>query len=253
MKLVAGGALGLWLSTLLPAVGASRWGLVAGMAAVLVVLLVLRPMLIRWHSELEVGLEDTLTEGDRREAALQAPTLGEDESWNLKLVDCVLPDLAGCSGRTLQELELPHRFGCTVVGIDRQGHVLPLPSGSTRLYPQDRLLLLGSPAALEGGKAYLQSAGEEEKGRGFEDVRLEILRVPDGSAADGLPLSRSPSVSGRLVRIVGVERGGLRLSAPSADDVLRGGDRVLAVGSPEALAELRAWLEGLPSYSGDGL
>jgi Trk K+ transport system NAD-binding subunit len=70
---------------------------------------------------------------------------------------------------------------------------------------------------------------------------------------DGLPFSRSPGVAGRLVRIVGIERDGHRLPPPSADDLLRVGDRVLVLGSSEALAELRSWLEDPPADAHNGL
>jgi monovalent cation:H+ antiporter-2, CPA2 family len=247
MKLVAGVGLALWLSTLLPMSWTNRWLVVASLAAALMAVLLLRRKLIRWHSELEVGLEDTLAEADRREAALQPPRWGEHEAWNLRLVDCVLPDLAHCRGQTLGELDLPRRFGCTVVGIERQGHVIGLPSAGMGLYPRDRLLMLGSPKDLAAGRDYLQAIGDEGGDRGFEDVRLEVLRVPMGSPAEGCPLDSLPNAAGRMIRVVGIERAGLRLLAPAPEDVLRSGDRLLVLGSPRALAELRVWLEEPPA------
>lgn len=250
MKLVAAIALGLWLSTLVPMGWGGRWMVPATLAGSLLALLLLRRTLIRWHSELEVDLEDTLAEAGRREAALLASRWAEHEKWNLRLIDCVLPDLADCRGRTLRELDLQRRFGCTIVGIERQGHVVALPSGATALYPRDRLLLLGSPRDLEAGRDYLRATGDDVDDRGFEDVRFEELRVPEGSPADGRALGALPDGAGRMIRVAGIERAGVRLLAPGAAEVLRAGDRLLALGSPEALAELRAWVEQRCSTGG---
>ena len=82
--------------------------------------------LIYWHSELEV--EPECDPAARSEAAFTAaPWLRPHGDWDLHMIDCVLPDLADCQGRTIAELDLRAHFGCSVVGIERQGYMIVNP------------------------------------------------------------------------------------------------------------------------------
>ena len=46
----------------------------------------------------------------------------------------------------MTELALRAHFGCSVVGIERQGYMIVNPAPESVLYPRDRVLLLGSSA-----------------------------------------------------------------------------------------------------------
>ena len=57
----------------------------------------------------------------------------------------MVPDLADVRGRSLAQLELRKKLGCTVAGVERQGEMIESPAASFALYPRDRVLLLGTP------------------------------------------------------------------------------------------------------------
>ena len=61
----------------------------------------------------------------------------------------VLPEFSASAGRTIGELALRKRFGCSIASIDRHGIVLVNPAATMPLYPQDKLLLLGSAAQID--------------------------------------------------------------------------------------------------------
>ena len=124
--------------------GVARWLLVALGLLALAGLAIFWRKLIYWHSELEVGLSGVLRSAGAQSGDATAPWLRPPSDWQLNVSECVLPDLADCRGRKLTELSLRTRFGCSVVGIDRQGFMLMNPSPETVLYPRDRVLLLGS-------------------------------------------------------------------------------------------------------------
>lgn len=92
-----------------------------------VALVVLRRKLIYWHSEMEVELLSVIETSDSKMASTTAPWLRLHGEWNLHMIDCTLPDLADCRGRQIAELGLRARFGCSVVGVERQGYMIPLP------------------------------------------------------------------------------------------------------------------------------
>jgi CPA2 family monovalent cation:H+ antiporter-2 len=127
IKAASGSMIYVWLMAILPADGKTRWVLMVSAIVAVVALLVLRRKLIFWHSEMEVEILSVIETGDTKMSASAAPWLQPHGDWNLHMIDCTLPDLADCQGRQIAELDLRARFGCSVVGIERQGYMIPLP------------------------------------------------------------------------------------------------------------------------------
>ncbi|MBL9210270.1 MAG: cation:proton antiporter [Opitutaceae bacterium] len=252
LKFAAGVGLFAWLTAILP-VGDTTWWLLAVSGVVAVVtLLVLRRKLILWHSEMEIEIMSTLETGDGKMSVSAAPWLQPHTKWNLRMVDCTLPDLADCQGKRIAELDLRARLGCTIVGIERQGFMIPLPSPDTVLYPQDKVLLMGTAEQVRAGRTFLGGvSGLPVTDSVFGEVRMESIVRPEWSRAAGRALGQSLQGQDHGVQIAGVHRGGLRILNPGAQEVLRVGDEILVLGTPVQIAEFSAWVRERPEESPD--
>lgn len=243
LKVGAGTALFIWLVTILPDEGTARWLLLLSALFAVVALFVLRRKLIYWHSELEVELQEMLATDSNRMTATTAPWLRPHEDWNLHIADCLLPDLADCQGRKIAELGLRSKFGCTVVGIERQGFMIPLPPPETVLYPRDKVLLMGAVEQVQAGKKFLGAvSGAPAALSVFEEVSMEALAVPAWSPAVGRTLGEIAPMKAHGVLVAGINRSGVRILNPRAEEILRAGDEVLALGTPEQIRSFKAWL-----------
>lgn len=243
LKLAAAAMIYLWLSAILPAEGTARWLLaVSGLVALLAILL-LRRKLIRWHSELEVELAAVIERGEGRMSSTSAPWLQAHGEWNLQMIDCTLPDLADCRGKSIASLALRSRYGCSVVGVERQGYMIPLPPPETVLYPRDKVLLLGTTEQVRAGRETLSavSLAVEEQSE-LEEVRMEVMEIPSGSPADGRRLGEITPAQRHGVQIAGVQRHSARMLNPSGQEELRAGDKVLALGTPDQIRAFSVWL-----------
>jgi CPA2 family monovalent cation:H+ antiporter-2 len=246
LKALAGAGMFVWLTSILPVEGSGKWLLLASVLVAAVALLIWRRKFIYWHSELEVELKDVLDEAGSKTSATSAPWIEPSEEWKLTMVDCVLPDLADCQGKSLHELGLRARFGCTVTGIERQGFAISLPPPEAVLYPRDKVLLLGAPEQVEAGRKFLMQTSETAGGATFEDVRVETIKVPAWSQAAGRTLAEVEPTKNYGVQMAGVRRGGVRILSPGADERLEAGDEVLVLGAPEQLRRFKAWLQAEP-------
>ncbi|HVU32458.1 MAG TPA: cation:proton antiporter [Opitutaceae bacterium] len=251
LKIVAAIGLTLWLLSIFPVGDTARWLLLFSGVLALVAILVLRRKLIYWHSEMEVELLSVMESGDARMTATAAPWLQPHREWNLHMVDCTLPDLADCQGRQIAELELRTRFGCSVVGIERQGFMIPLPPPEMVLYPRDKVLLLGTDEQVRAGQKFLGSvSGARGAESVFEEVSMEAMVVPGWSHAVGRTLGELSPARQFGVQIAGVHRGGLRILNPTAQEELRAADEILVLGTPAQNDEFRTWLRERPEESG---
>jgi CPA2 family monovalent cation:H+ antiporter-2 len=242
---VAGAGLALWIFTLLPAAAGIKWLLLASVLLAGVGILILRRKLIYWHSELEVGLQGALTGTSNAVMETNAPWLNPHREWKLSVSDCVLPDLADCTGKRIAELALRSRFGATVVGIDRQGCLIPLPGPDTVLYPRDKILLIGTVEQMAAGKAFLQNVTGNPAGSEFEDVRMESIIVPMGSPAADKDLKTLIPSQTSHVQVAGIRRGTTRVLNPAGDEIVVEGDELLVLGTPDQIRGFREWLENV--------
>jgi CPA2 family monovalent cation:H+ antiporter-2 len=249
-KIVVGAGLYVWLSALLPLGTGTKWMLLGSGVMALAALIFLKRRLVYWHSELEIELKDVLEGSDEVQTATSAPWLRPHGDWNLSVIDCVLPDLAECQGKSIAETELRKRFGCTVVGIGRQGYMISLPSPDTVLYPRDKVLLLGTAEQLEAGKRFLISVSAVPPAMAdFEDVRMETVLVPRGSEAVGKDLRTLSPTQHYRVQIAGLKRDSLRLLNPGAEEAIRADDELLVLGTPDRIRDFRDWLNDAPADS----
>jgi CPA2 family monovalent cation:H+ antiporter-2 len=246
LKALVGAGMFVWLASILPVEGSGKWLLLISVLVAVAALLIWRRNFIYWHSELEVELKDVLGEAANKDSATSAPWIEPGKDWKLIMVDCVLPDLADCQGKSLHELGLRARFGCTVTGIERQGFAISLPPPEAVLYPRDKVLLLGAPEQVAAGRDFLMRISEAAGGTTFEDVRVETIKVPAWSQAAGRTLAEVEPTKTFGVQMAGIRRGGVRILSPGADERLQAGDDVLVLGTPEQLRKFKAWLQAEP-------
>ena len=248
IKAVVVALLTVWLIAVIPAEDTARWLILASALVAVGCVLLLRRRLIYWHCVFEVELKTMFQTSDSRMSSTTAPWLGRHPDWDLHMIDCTVPDLADCQGRTMAELNLRARFGCSIVGIERQGFMIPLPPPESVLYPRDRVLLLGTVDQVEAGRAFLGGvSGVPDTDSLFEEVRMDAVSVPDWSRGRGLSLAEIPQAHRHGVQIAGILRNGVRILIPGAQERLQAGDELLVLGTAEQTGEFRGWLVGNPS------
>jgi CPA2 family monovalent cation:H+ antiporter-2 len=243
IKTVAGAMIYIWLGAFLPAGGSARWLLLATAIVVVIALIVLRRKLIFWHSELEVELQDVLGGGESRMIGTATPWLQPHEAWNLNVIDCVLPDLADCQGQRIADLNLRARFGCAVVGIERQGYMISLPGPDAVLYPRDKVMLMGTGDQVAAGKQFLTAVtGKFAEASDFDEVRMEAVVVPGTSRVAGRTLGELSLARTHGVQVAGIDRAGQRVLNPGPGERIEARDELLLLGTPAQIGEFKSWL-----------
>ncbi len=243
LKIGAGLLLLLWLGASLPISSAARWLPAAALVIIALGFLVLRGRLVYWHSMLEVELHEMLDQGEKF-TGTTAPWMAAHSDWNLALTDCILPDLADCRGRTLGDLALRTKYGCTVAGVERQGVMMGNPRADMILYPRDKVLLLGDPEQVAAGKEFLQEASGVALTSTFDEVRMESVELPPGCGLHDRSLAELALGREFGLQVAGINRAGFRILNPHGEEKLFTGDSVLVLGSPDQIKAFKATLRG---------
>src|SRR5207244_2168780 len=116
--------------------------------------------------------------------------LKDHQEWDLSLSEIRVPDSEAWFGKSLGVLSLRSQFGCSVVGVERQGYPVPSPGPDTELFPNDVLLVLGTPAQIQRVRAFFDSSPlRTEKVDLLDEIRLESVEVTPGSRLVGNALA----------------------------------------------------------------
>ncbi len=242
--------LGVWLYAIVPfdELGLWGWGIIA-VAATIVVAIFSRK-LIYWHSEWQSSVREVLAEDPRGPGFAAADAARgkrqEDlQQWSVHLSECVVPDKAAYGGRTLADLSIPARFGCAILELERNGHVITAVRPDLRVYPGDKLLLMGRKEQLAAACEFLieTQSSEADQADEFRGSILETFNIPDGPRA-GQTLAELKLAQLTGTRVVGIERNGEKIIAPSGAERLEPGDNVLVAGTLAEIKAFRRWLAG---------
>jgi len=247
LRAVSSGVLLVWLLALLP-----TGGTILGAAGAVLLVLILAAVVfwrrfVNLHSRLEIELLEQFKRASRTTSAsswsLTQPDAYHD--WNLELDEVTLPGDSPRAGTSLGQLALRVQFGCSVIGIDRQGFGISNPGASTVLYPRDKLLLLGEKLQLESAARFLGASGSDNR-EGFDDLVMETTQVPEASPLVGMSLIDLQLINRYGVQIGAIRRGRQRIVAPAGGESIQAGDQLLVLGVAENLRAFAAQLAAPP-------
>lgn len=237
--------LGAWLMLVLP----SGWSLLgpAGMVLLLLVLVatVFWRRFIKLQTRIEVQLVDQLHRASQvTSASAWSDTLPRHtDDWDLEIEEVTLPADTIYAGTTLRQLGLRPKFGCSVIGIDRQGHSIVNPSADTVLFPLDKLLLLGGHESLINAARELLRFGDGAASQdGFEDLTMETVTIPENCSLAGQSLRDLNLIRKYGIQVGGIRRGQKQILSPSGEDRLKAGDELLLLGTHSQIKDFSEWV-----------
>jgi di/tricarboxylate transporter len=172
----------------------------------------------------------------------EAPVLHERLLANSRLGELIVADDAPLIGDALRHREFRERYGVNVLAIRRGEFVQRTRLAEMIIAAGDRLLVQGSPAALDGLRSAPEFVAVEAVDAQVSyqlGESLFVLRVHEGS-----PLVDSTFAENRLgdafdFRLLGIFRGGEVLESPTSEETVQTGDLLLIQGRESDLDTLR--------------
>ncbi len=216
--------------------------------AVLVVGLIVLMVFSRWTRQYSRRIEQTflsnLNSRDR-----QAELLGEKKpeyasrllDKDLHLADFDVPAEVDWAGKELRELNFGQRYGVHVVSILRGARRINIPKATTRLFPQDRIQVIGTDKELEAfGAALIKHKEDSPETWSDSEMVLRRLSLAEGSPFVGKNLHDSGIRNQYHCLVAGIEKPDGNLHIPDATMPLEAGDVLWLVGEHDDLETLMA-------------
>jgi len=159
--------------------------------------------------------------------------------WDSHLLELTVAPESDLVGKTLVELAIREKHGVNIALIERGKIMIPTPNRDERLYPNDKVLVIGTDDQLAAVKPLFE---------GLFDDNSSIFPKQDMSLQKVVINSKSP-VFGQSIRssgireqtqglVVGIERNGQRILNPDSNLVFENEDIVWIVGNNKKIPDL---------------
>jgi CPA2 family monovalent cation:H+ antiporter-2 len=223
---------------LLDRVFASWVALIITFSAVVLVLFLFRKRFQKLYGRIEGRFLSNLNE--REKAALYGidPSELVPVPWDIHLAEYEVSPHADFIGQRLEELSWREQYGINIALIERGDKVIYAPGRDERLYPADRIFVIGTDEQLEKMKNILE-ASELVNGNEEGDITIQkMVLAPRCEFVDkSIRESKIREITNGLV--IGLERKNNRLLNPNSTEILQAGDVLWIAGNRKKIKELK--------------
>ena len=173
-----------------------------------------------------------------REVAKKQP---EILPWDTHLLELTVAPESKLVGKTLVELAVREKYGINIAMIERGKIMIPTPKRDERLYPNDKVLVIGTDDQLASVKHLFDgdnSEIDEEETFPKQDMALQKVVINSKSPVFGQTIRDSGIREKTQGLVVGIERNGQRILNPDSNLIFENEDIVWIVGNNKRIPEL---------------
>jgi monovalent cation:H+ antiporter-2, CPA2 family len=159
--------------------------------------------------------------------------------WDSHLLELIVAPESALVGQTLVELAVREKYGINIALIERGKIMIPTPARTERLYPNDKVLVIGTDDQLASVKPLFEGV-VDESATSFpkQDMSLQKIVINSKSPVYGQTIRDSGIRERTQGLVVGIERNGVRILNPDSNLVFENDDIVWIVGNNKKIPDL---------------
>lgn len=159
--------------------------------------------------------------------------------WDTHLTEITVAPESDLVGKSLLDLNMREQYGVNIAMIERGRINIPTPSRDEKLYPNDKLLVIGTDEQLAHVKPLFESSVDEDvPSFPKHDMSLQKIVVNRKSKIYEQTIRESGIREQTQGLVVGVERNGVRILNPDSDFTFKNEDIVWIVGNNKLIPQL---------------
>lgn len=194
-----------------------------------------------WETAVIKSMENEAQERIAQKISTNLRALESRQPWKISVEPVTLESNSKWSGAQVKEIDLRAKTGAFIAGIERGGYELVSIDPTTKLYPQDKVFILGETEQIQRARVYLNQSGSEDSSLAETFVFTREV-IPPRCDWIGMRIQDAQIRSRFNVTIVGIQKGDNRIIGPLPQEVLNEGDLILVMGSRDNLDTFKAEL-----------
>lgn len=160
--------------------------------------------------------------------------------WDTYLVELDVNEESIFVGKNLKSCEISEQFGINLVAIQRGKKIIFAPKEKEKIFPQDKLIILGTEEQIEKFKEKIEPVIKQyEPIELLDNFSLKPFLLQKNSPFIGKTIEQIKLESRIHGLVVGLERAGRRILNPSLKTSLQAKDLLFLVGETKYLDSLR--------------
>lgn len=167
----------------------------------------------------------------RKNMEVKNPHVGQLLPWDAHLAHVDITAYSELIGKPLIELGLREKYGINIASIERGNELIMVPSKNEKLYPFDRIAVIGTDDQILGFKSSIENH-EVHKPLEGNKTAMSLIQVTVNPGFPFLGQTIKDSALREKVNclIVGIERNGQRMLNPESTMIYELGDTLWIVG-----------------------
>jgi len=159
--------------------------------------------------------------------------------WDSHLLELTVAPESTLVGKTLVELAVREKYGINIALIERGKIMIPTPNREEKLFPYDKVLVIGTDDQLAAVKPLFEASLEEHT-NAFpkQEMSLQKVIINSSSPVYGQTIRDSGIREQTQGLVVGIERNGQRILNPDSNLVFENDDIVWIVGNNKKIPAL---------------
>jgi len=160
--------------------------------------------------------------------------------WDTHLTELTVAPESDLVGKSLIELAVREKYGVNIALIERGNKMIPTPGRDERLYPNDKVMLIGTDDQLAAIKELFEGVVKENDELYFpkKDMTLQKIVISSSSPVFAQTIRESGIREQTQGLVVGIERKGIRILNPDSNLVFEQEDIVWIVGNTKKIPDL---------------
>ncbi|MFO7496485.1 MAG: cation:proton antiporter, partial [Desulfobacterales bacterium] len=164
--------------------------------------------------------------------------LPENIDWPISFLEVRIRSDASAVGQSIRDLSLS-KTGISILALSRGGRVFYEPEPDFRIFPADRLLLMGSPSGLKGSESMLNQLEIKKNEEDADYFEIAEIKVSDDSKISGQSLADIHFRQKYSATLVGIRRGQDQITMINPAERLLAGDDLIVIGKSAAIKNLK--------------
>lgn len=161
--------------------------------------------------------------------------------WDTHLTELSISPDSQLVGKSLIELAVREKYGVNIAMIERGHRMIPTPGRDERLYPNDKVMLIGTDDQLAAITDLFNSSIDEhpeEANFPKKDMTLQKIVITSSSPVYNQTIRASGIREKTQGLVVGIERNGVRILNPDSNLTFENEDIVWIVGNHKKIPDL---------------
>jgi len=160
--------------------------------------------------------------------------------WDTHLTELTVSPESELVGKSLIELAVREKYGVNIALIERGHKMIPTPHRDERLYPNDKVMLIGTDDQLAAIQELFNGSLKENDEIYFpkKDMTLQKIVISSSSPVFAQTIRDSGIREQTQGLVVGIERKGVRILNPDSNLVFENEDIVWIVGNHKKIPDL---------------